>query len=257
MVAISNERSLSELLQEARQRAARLRCEAFVEYTPEVCGLRLKPVTLDSFNALDAFGNAFFHGGAIKFEDIANFVWLHHPDFGQFNLEEKARVTCAVYRYLNPRFWRLNELVWFASTLPRFRWMRHFRRPRAADRQSETVEEIRRLMLEAMSDMPAGDDDDHDERSSEPMPFSFQAFILNTFKRHLGLSFAETRALPMRQLAEHYRELLHHRSNGKALLLTREECKIWAEDLLRKNEAHKAELAAEAAKKNTPVKSNG
>lgn len=219
----------AERLAEAQQEAAQARATAFVAYTPEVCGFRLKPVSLDSFNALDAFQNAFFHGGAIKFEDIANFVWIHHPEFGQFNRAKKTEVTCAVYRYLTPHFSRLNELVWFASVLPRFRWMRHFRRVRSSERQAETIDEIRRLMTEATADMPGGGDSENGDK--KPIEFSFQAYLMNTFKRHLGISFEDTRTMPMRQLAEHYREILHHVSNGKALLLTRKEAGIIAEEL--------------------------
>lgn len=248
MVAPIKTISRAQRLQEAQQRATRARSEAFVNYTVKVCGLRLKPITIETFNALDAFGSAFFSGGPVTFIDIVNFIWIHHPAFSDEARAEKARVSRHVWRYLHPRLSGLNDLVWFASTLPRFRWMRIFRRPQANALQDETVEEIRRLVREAVNDMPTGDDD-----GGEPMQFSFEAYILNLFHRQLGMSFAETRALPMKQLAEHYREIIHFMTKGKALLITREEVEIWREDLAAKTAVAQAELKAkaeaEAAKK--------
>lgn len=219
---------LSQRLHEVQQEVARHRVEAFVDYSPEVCGIALRPITLDSWNALMAFQNGFVTAGGVSFIDVVNFVWLHHPNFGQFNRREKKRVTYAVWRALTPRLAALNGAIHFLVQFRHFRWLGRFRRQTGVDRFQEAVEEIRRLLVEATRDIPRGDED------GNPLPFSFQAFVLNLFRRELGMPFAETRAIPLKQLAEHLRDILHHRSAGKAILLTPEETAVWADYLAEK-----------------------
>lgn len=215
-----------------------MRCEAFVNYAPTVAGERLRPITLDSYNALVAFGNAFVTGEGIGFEDVANFVWLHSPAFGQFAREEKAQTTRRVARALTPRFPTLNLLAAFFSQFPRFRFLRHCVRPTEGELFMAAVAEIRRLLIEATGDLPTSDGE------GEPLPFAFQAYVLNVFRRDLGMAFDETRAIPLKQVAEHFREILHHASGGKAILLTRDEAAIWREYLKAKAPPAKTDAAA-------------
>src|SRR5688572_18063262 len=111
-----NTEPLSVQLEHAQADARRYRCEAFVDYSPTVAGETIRPITLETYNALIAFGNAFVTGEAIGFDDIANFVWLHHPSFGQFNREEKAQVTRRVFDALRPRFPALNAAAHFVTS---------------------------------------------------------------------------------------------------------------------------------------------
>lgn len=224
----SKPETLSERLDRAQANAARIRCEAFVDYAPVVAGERLRPITLGTYNALFAFGNAFVTGGAIAFEDIAGFVWLHHPNFGQFNRREKKAVTRRVYAALRPSFPNINGALAVISEFPRFKLLRRFVVAHQGQRVGEAIAEIRRLISEAAGEMPRGDE------SGEPMPFAQPAQVLNLFRRYLGMSFEETRRIPMKQLAQHLRELAHHLSDGKAILLTPEEAALWREHLTAK-----------------------
>lgn len=217
--------SLAERLRAAQEKARRARCEAFVEYDAMVAGERIGPITLETYNSLIAFENAFVTGGSVGFDDIANFIWVHHPRFGQFNRAEKKRVTRRVFSALRPAFPTTNEVVRLLAQFPRLRVLRCVVRPSAEERVAAVVTEIRRLLAEATDDLPTSD------VGGEPIPFAFQAYVLNLFRRTLGMPFEETRRLPLRQLAQHYREIVHRESKGKALLLTREEAAIWREYL--------------------------
>ena len=212
-------------LKAAQAAARRVRTEAFVAYRPTVAGIVLNPVTLGSYNALNAFGNAFVSGRSPALADVINFVWLHHPDFGQFHRDEKRRISRRVDCALTPHFPVLNEFLRIVCTFPRFRFLRHLVRPSALDLQGEAVLEITRLIEEARGDFPSG------EEAGEPNAFSIHAHILNLFRRELGMTFAETLALPLKQITQHYREIIHHSTHGKALMLTRAEAEIWREHL--------------------------
>jgi hypothetical protein len=218
---------LSARLKRAQQRAAQARCEAFVHYSPVVAGLALNPITLGSYNALHAMRSAFVTGEPIRFDDVANFVWLHHPEFGQFNREAKRRVTNAVRNALSPSFPALNATVRVLMQFPRFRFLRAIARPTAEQLETEAIKEICRLVQEARRDFPKQDA----EERGEPTPYATNAHFLNLFRREFGMTFAETSALPLKQLAQHYREAVHVASKGKAILLTEEEAAIWREHL--------------------------
>lgn len=241
MVAAANPRR--QLLEAAQARAALRRAQALVDYAPTLCGLRLRPVSLDSHNALLAFENGFVTGAGITLVDVVNFVWLHHPEFGQFNRAAKRRVTLAVARWHYRGFHRTNDFLRSCACFPGLRWLSHrwVTRSTVATRITETITEIRRLLTEALVDFPKGDDE------GEPLPFSHPVYILNTLRRRLDIPHAETRALPLKFVAQILRECVHHASDGKALLLTAEEAAIWADDLAAKTEA--AQAAAAAARK--------
>ena len=217
--------TLAERLRVAQANAQQQRAEAFVDYAPTVAGERLRPITLGSYNALVAMCNGFVTGEGAGLLDIVNFVWLHHPHFGQFERREKARVTRRVVSALSPAFPVINGAVRVLCQLPGWRVLCRLARPTAEERQAEAAAEIARLLREACGDLPRSDG------AGEPLPFAQSAHLLNFFRRELGMSFAETLALPLKQLAQHYRELVHHATAGKALLLTPEEAEIWREHL--------------------------
>lgn len=217
--------TLRERLEDVQAKARQARVAAFVDYEPTVAGERLNPITLGTYNALVAFENGFATGGPVSVSDVIAFVWLHSPGFGQFETKRKARVARRVLRALHPRFPMLNALLLIVSEFPRWRFLRRFCVPTAEERIAEAVEEIRRLIKEAIHDIPTRDGD------GEPPPVSFTAHVLGVFRRDLGISFEETMRMPMRRVAQHYREALHTASGGKALMLTPEEAEIWAEHL--------------------------
>lgn len=221
-------KTLAQQLVEVQEKARAMRCAAFVNYQPTVAGIRLQPITLASYNALVATGNGFVTGAGVGLYDVINFVWLHHPTFGQFARDEKRRVSNAVAGALSPAFPAINDALRVIATLPRFRWLRLFVRPTAAELEHAAISEIFRLLQEARGDFPTGDD------TGEPIPFANQAHILNLFRRELGVPFAETLEMPMKQVAQHYREIVYHATNGKAVLLTDAEAAIWREHLAAK-----------------------
>lgn len=209
------------LLHEAQARARRLRCEAFVNYAPILAGTAIRPITLESYNHLLAFESPYVTGGEPGLEDMFAFLWVHHPDFGQAHDRARRCALRAFLRHVTPRWPTLNGFIRFLAPFPRFRFLRRFIRPTHAERVAEVDAEIRRLLTEALGEFPSGPADE------TPLPFSFQAQVLNLMRRELHLTFAETRALPLKQLAQHLRELIHTASAGRALLLTPEEAAIW------------------------------
>jgi hypothetical protein len=224
---VADVKHFQDRLAEARKTASRLRCEAFVDYSPVIAGQRLKQITLPTYNQLCAFECEFVKSLDVGFKDIVCFVWVHHPEFHQFNEKVKMRVTHEVWRALNPRYSVVQSLVRLLAPLPRFRWVARWIRPTAAELQIEAVAEIRRLLHEALHDFPK----DGPKEAGEPLAFSFQAQVLNLMRRSLGLTFAETSSIPLKALAQHLREILHVESHGKAMMLTPEEAQVWSEYL--------------------------
>jgi len=233
--------SLADRLHAAQREALQMRAEAFVSYSPVVAGERLNPITLGSYNALFAMRNGFVTGDGVGLVDVVNFVWLHHPAFGQFNRAEKRRVSRRVFSALSPAFPAINGAVRVLAQFPGWRRLRWLARPTAEERQTEAIAEIFRLLCEAQSDLPRGDGD------GEPIPFAMNAHLLNLFRRELGMTFAETLALPLKQLAQHYREIIHHGSHGKAVMLTPAEAEIWREHLQERPRADAPPVAASDA----------
>lgn len=232
---VAEAKSIRQRITEHRAEIARLRCEAFVDYAPEVAGVQLRPVTLASYNRLMAFQNPFVCGGPVDVGAVFVFVWAHHPEFGQFAKDAKQRALRRVYRALHPRAPNINTFVRFACQFPGWRWLRRFARPTADERFGEACAEIRRLLDEALHDFPLRDDDDR-----ESPPVSFQAQLLNTFRRNLSLSYAEIESLPLKRLVQLLREDVYHRSNGKGLsLMSRTEAAIWREHLKQREAALK------------------
>lgn len=253
MVANPN---FAERIAEVRNRSAKLRCEAFVDYSPVVCGMVLNPVTLASYNRLIAFENAFAVGGPVDVEAILTWVWVQHPEFGQMAGKAKQRVFARTLRALSPACPNFNAFVHLVSTLPRFRWMARWRVPTPQDRFDEAVEMIRHLMEEALYGFPRQTRDeeaerlDAEERAAERAEIeretgkkqrkesrfdpgaaiAFQAQILNTFRRDYGMSYAETEALPLKRLSQLWREHLWTHANDKTglKLMDPEEAKLWA-----------------------------
>lgn len=228
---------LADKLQSVQRRSAQLRCEAFVDYAPTVCGVRLRPITLASYNHLIAFESPFVVGGPADIEAVITFVWVHHPRFGQEAHRARRRVMRRTWRALHPRFPRLNALLLFASTLNRFRWLRRFTVPTAGARLAEATAEIRRLVHEAIHDLPlASDDDETSKRRSEMPRVAMQAQLLNTFRRALDLPYEQAESMPLKRLVQLLREQIAHATGGKGLsLMSREEAAIWREHLGRKN----------------------
>jgi len=234
---VAEAKSIRQRITEHRAEIARLRCEAFVDYAPEVAGVQLRPVTLASYNRLMAFQNPFVCGGPVDFGAVFVFVWAHHPEFGQFAQDAKQRALRRVYRALHPRAPNINTFVRFACQFPGWRWLRRFARPTAEERLAEAVAEARRIVDEALHDFPLGSDDDADRG---PSPVTMQAQLLNTFRRELAMSYAETEALPLKKLVQLLRETVHHRTGGKGLsLITREEAALVREHLTRREAALK------------------
>lgn len=223
----------------AAQLAARdLRTAAFVRYTPLVCGHRLTRLTLPTYTTLLAWKNAFVCGGPIAFKDLAQFVWLHHPAFDQFAEARRRAVFLAIDRALTPAHPILGPLArfatpqlarrgWFVRQCARFtrRWLC----PTAAELRADAIAEIRRLVHEATHDFPPGDDD------GDPTPYALQAQLVSFLLRGYDLDFhtaAELVAtLPLAELNQYVREIVHRLSKGKASLLTPAEAAVWRDYL--------------------------
>lgn len=229
---VAESKSIGQRIAEHRAEIARLRSEAFVDYAPEVAGVVLRPLTLSTYNRLAAFQSPFVVGGPVDFQALFVFVWVHHPEFGQFASTAKRRALRTVWRALNPRFPNLNLAVRFVSQFPGWRWARRFARPTEEERMADAISEARRIVAEALHDFPLGSDDEADRG---PSPVTLQAQLLNTFRRDLGMSYTETEALPLKKLVQLLRESVHQKTGGKGLsLITREEAALIREHLSRR-----------------------
>ncbi len=232
---VAEAKSIRQRITEHRAEIARLRCEAFVDYTPEVAGVRLRPITLASYNRLLAFQSPFVLGGPVDFAAVFVFVWVHCPEFGEFAVKAKGRALRRLYRAMHPRWPHLNLFARFVGQFPGWRWAYRMSVPTAEERFAEAVGEIRRLLNEAMHDFPLASDDDRNRGSS---PVTLQAQLLNTFRRELAMSYAETEALPMKRLVQLLRESVYHKTGGKGLsLITRTEAALIREHLTQREAA--------------------
>ena len=233
-------------LDAAQETVRRLRVAAFVDYAPVVCGLPLRPITLRSYTLLLAWRNAFVSGGPVGLKDIVQFVWLHSPAFGQFAHRARRRVARRVWWSLHPVLPAFNDALGIMSLLPRFRWLARFRRATAAERSAAAVADIRRLVQEALHDFPAGDEE------ADPLPFALAPQLVSLLVRGYpgALDFRGARelvdTLPLCQLVEFVREVLHRLSQGRDKLLTPDEVLVWRDYLAHQN-------AAPAAATSKPV----
>lgn len=251
------QKNFSERLAEIRARSAKLRCEAFVDYSPVVCGLTLNPVTLASYNRLVAFENAFAVGGPISLEAICVWVWVQSPEFWQLAEKAKRRTFAKVCRALTPRFPVTNLFLHMLTVLPRFKRFAWLASPTKQQRADAAVETIRHLMNEALYGFPSPDatrETDEEERELErqemeretgkPIPkerarfdaapsVALQAQMLNTFRRVYGMSYSETESIPLKKLGQLWREHLWQSSGDKTGLrfIDKEEAALWAEEL--------------------------
>lgn len=232
---------LRDRLAAAQAQARRLRCEAFVRYTPIIAGQRLHPLTLERYNHLLAFENPYVTGGPATLEDLCAFVWIMHPDFGQFAHRARRRVLRATLRALQPRTPRLTALarLWLPvlhrrpglfARLLRAALRPLAARPTAAELLATASETAAHLITTALQDFPTDSAPD-----GQPLPYALQAQILNLMRRELGLPFAETRHLPLAELAQHLREILHRATEGKAPLMTPAESAVWRDYLAALN----------------------
>jgi hypothetical protein len=231
----------AERLNAARLRANVRRCEAFIDYAPQVCGITLRPVTLDSYNRLIAFESPFIHGEAIDLAAVLVFIWVHHPEFGQHATAARLRVYRQAYRALHPRCPHLNALLQLACQFPRLRWLARYCRPDASARFTTAVAEIRRLLAEALEDFPKDNSSTEDEEGRPKIAangpsVALMAQIVHVFAREYRLSPAETSALPLRRVVQLFRECVVA-SGAKGIgLMHPEEARVWREYLDEPNE---------------------
>lgn len=244
MVAFPRTAEFREQLAAAQATAHRLRIAAFVDYAPLVCGVALRPVTLRTYTLLLGWGNAFVCGGPVALKDIVQFIWAHHPAFGQFATRDRRRVVRRVEAELRPAFPTLSAVSrtltpflargrWFARQVARA--TRHFIRPTAAELTLAAIAEIRRILHEALHDFPPGDDD------APPSPYALTPQFVSLMVRGYSLDFPTARSLvsdlPLKELIEYIREILHRLSRGKDKLLTAEEARVWCAYLDYQNAA--------------------
>lgn len=227
---MKTEYDLATKLRDTRAEIQRVRSQAFIDYLPLVAGVRLEPVTLRSYNRLVAFESPFVCGGSVDFTAIFVFCWCHYPSFGQFAEIERKRLMRAIWRRLNPRAPHLNLFLRFVAAFPGWQWVRRLCRATAEERFAEAVSEIRRLLAEALDDLPSNTADERDE----PAPVAIQAQILNAFRRGLSLPYSEIEAMPLKRLVQLLRETLYHAAGKSSLALMHpREAAIWREHLDR------------------------
>lgn len=245
------ENSFAEKLAAARSRVARLRSEVFVDYTPRVCGIDLEPLSLKSYSRLLAFESPFLWGGPIALEDIAVFVWVHRPEFGQHAVVARRRIFRRVAASIEPRFPRCNAvghllLGLLQAQLPRSRnWslrrlaakaLQSWLRPPLSVGYDSAVSEIRRLVAEALLDFPKSLDAENEDAGrqlpAQGPSVAMQAHFINTLVRDLGLRPIEIETMPLRRAIQHYRDCLVSKGVKGLALLHPEEAQVWREELI-------------------------
>lgn len=215
-----------------------------MDYVPRVCGVDLQPITLETYSRLVAFESPFVCGGPIDIEAVVVFVWVHHRDFSQWAVRERREVVRQVWRALHPRYPNLNRFLAFVSQLPHWRWLRRFVVPAHGARYGEAVTEIRRLVAEALADLPRGegpgeDDDGNPKVESEGPKSVFQAQVINSFARVLRMTPHETATMPLRRAAQLFRELIIAEGGGKGLsMMHPDEAKVWRDYLDEPTPSH-------------------
>lgn len=230
----------SSALTDHRARVAAHRASAFIRYVPVVAGIRLRPVSLLTRERVIAFGVDLGRG---NFEDLADFVWLHHPAFGQFAWFRRFLVVASLRWRLTPAWPRFGTFLVFAGKLLSWgatwrravffpvrlaAWLVTFGRPCSSrERLAVAMAEARALWGRANFDWPMGDDS-----GAAPDPLcSFAAAILHAVKgRHPALSSAEILAWPLVELVQWWRALLAEK-DPRAALLNYEEARLLALEL--------------------------
>jgi len=233
---------LAEVQKDLRQR----RAAACVHYEPSVLGFVLKPITFSSYGLLLAMNNAFAVGGAVGFHDIFQFIWVHRPEFGQYADRERMALLKKVNRAIHGRFPQLNAFanVFYPAALAARRskiglpflpiafFLGKIRRPPANENYLQAIGTIREIFDEALHDFPRGGDD------SSPLPYAVRPQIISLLQRGYGLDFVSAGklvdTLPLKELVQHLREVIHRLSGGKDKLLSSAEAKVWADYLAYK-----------------------
>jgi hypothetical protein len=224
-----------------RAAVAAHRAAAFIRYTPTLAGFRLRPISLRTRDRLVAFGVDLNRG---RFEDLADFIWLHHPAFGQFASIRRSLFIARLRFRLTPRYPHLGAFLVFAGKLlsAGSRWRRWAFAPvRAAAwlvtgggqpvtgeaRLAAALAEARALWTRAHFDWPAGDDS-----GAAPDPrCSFTATVLHALKgRHAELTADEILDWPMVELVQWWRALIAER-DPRGTLLDATEARLLAEGL--------------------------
>jgi hypothetical protein len=245
-----NNQLFADKLAAARASVAKMRSEAFVDYQPCVCGLYLEPVSLRTYSRLLAFDSPFLWGGPVRAEDIAVFVWVHRPEFGQHAAKNRQNVFMAVMRALKPRFPAINEflhlmLVLLKLTAKGSRWgwrgitariISKLVTDSEATRCQEAVATIRRLISEALIDFPKASEGDDEEAgqsnvTAQGPSVAMQAQFVDTLARDLHFSPEEVETMPLRRAVQHYRYCLVASGAKGLALLHPEEAKVWREVL--------------------------
>jgi hypothetical protein len=178
---------------QARLRAHR--ATAFLRYAPVIAGLRLRPVSLRSLELLAAFGVDLARG---RFDDLARFVWVHHPAFDQFAALRRRLVFAWLWLRLAP--------------------------PRAF---AAALAEAREQLTRARLDWPAGDD----SAAGSPLPCAFSAYALDLWRaRYPGSADAEVLDQPLVEIVQRLRAIIHA-TNPRAALLDATEAALFAAEL--------------------------
>jgi hypothetical protein len=115
---------------------------------------------------------------------------------------------------------------------------RRLRQRTATERFEDAVAEIREQVRQATHDFPAGDED------AKPLPHALFPQFVSLLVRGYEVDFLTARDLaaemPLRQLMQFVREIIHRLSQGKDKLLTPQEAAVWADYLEHQTQAVQA-----------------
>lgn len=238
---------LGTQLRHVRQQVGHLRAQAFVDYEPEVAGIRLASLTVGRYHRLVACQSPFVCGGPVEFADVFGAVWLLHPEFSQHATAARRRVFRTLYRALHPRCPSLNLFLRYVSQFPGWRWLRRWTRRTQQERTAAAVAELRRIVEEALHDFPVGTSEEEGAADGKPKPrtvsaespkVALAAQISGCLARHLHCSLAEIDAMPMKRAVQHMREVIVSHGGGKGLaLLHPAEAALWRRHLDRAHAA--------------------
>jgi hypothetical protein len=203
---------------EAVQEEQRLRDRAYLDLPRFIAGIRVRPLTIELFNRLDAAGSAFVHGRSPTAGDVAVFLWI------------------VSYEWREIRTWR--------DRLVRWRFFRKIREHKFC----QSVLAIDEYIVNAYMDAPAATGKSDPGRKKYT---SWNAVLIDEFAATYGWSIKEIQSIPLDILFQQF-FWIRKKANPKALGFNRKSDRIIADWMKARRDKRAADRAKTTKTTNPP-----